>query len=308
MCNKNDIANAVMKYCDEDHGIVFNKHRSRNENKFSTIYDYSISSISTNSNVSNCSHDLKSVTGKSIKSFDSVSQPKCYYRSSLENLHRNKEQKNDKTYTNKTKIDVEIKNNKTSEMSDDTHEIIAPEGKGKFIKFIGENYVYVLLENGTYNCYPIELLKLNRSYLKKNTMYNLSYNYKDMTLSHTRNILKSKNNPSYENENTLNEENRKSDEFLCFPEEMDYLKHYIIKNDIEDANVSEKDYAVHMFVKNRQSNDTEHDKNYLHDPIVPIKKNFTVKTLNNEYKIENTSSYIPIDYMNFDNENCNICC
>lgn len=26
-------------------------------------------------------------------------------------------------------------------------EIMAPEGKGKFLKFIGGNYVYVLLEN-----------------------------------------------------------------------------------------------------------------------------------------------------------------
>ncbi|CRG95852.1 conserved Plasmodium protein, unknown function [Plasmodium gallinaceum] len=309
MCNKYDMANAVIKHCDEDHGIVFNKKPSKNENKFSIIYDYSVSSISKNSNISNSLHSLERITNnKSFKIFDNMSHPKCYYKSSLENLKKNKEQKNDNKYSDETKTEEVKKKNKTTEIFNDTYEVIAPEGRGKFIKFIGENYVYVMLENGTYNCYPVELLKLNCSYLKKNKIYNLCYNYKDIALRHTRNVLKLKNNSLDKNEDILNKEKKSSDDFLHFPEEMDYLRYYIIKNDIEDENASENEYLTHTIVKKMKPKDNENDKNYLHDPIIPIKKNVTIKKMNNEYKIEKTSSYIPVDYINFDNENCNTCC
>ncbi|SCP02607.1 conserved Plasmodium protein, unknown function [Plasmodium malariae] len=297
MCNKNDMARAVMKYCDEDHGIVFNKHPARNENKFGKIYDFSVSELSKITNVSNSSDDSKKMMKqKSHNSFDRIVQSKCFYKSkiSFKDLQKVGGQKNAKTRFNKIQRDNEgeKENDPISEIINDMCEIIAPEGKGKFLKFIGENY-------GTYNCYPIELLKLNRSYLKKNSLYNFSFNYKDIALNHTRNVLKSKNN-ALQKDVILTEKNKQSDQFHYFSKDMDYLKDYIIndsKNNTGEEINSLKEDFVHLSMKSAQRKRDECDKIYPQGhKNIGIKENVKVITLNNIYKMESANSYIPIDY------------
>ncbi|GAW82887.1 hypothetical protein, conserved [Plasmodium gonderi] len=292
MCNKNDMAEAVIKYCDEEHGIVFNRHPAKNENKFGVIYDYIATSQSNISSVSNSSNDLKeSIKQGSYGEVESVVKSKCFYKNkkSMENLQRDKEPSSYISYDIKKEVKARaVKgSDPISEMLDDMCEIIAPEGKGKFLKFIGENYVYVLLENGTYNCYPINMLTLNRSYLKTNAMYNLRFNYRDISLNHTRNILKGQTALSQSSTETiLNKQKKNSDEFISFPEQMNYIRDYIIKNDNDEESVSLRNYLIHLPLNNKESKSAKNYIDHLPGHHNLVKKRVIVKSLNNIYKVE----------------------
>ncbi|KJP89002.1 hypothetical protein AK88_01294 [Plasmodium fragile] len=285
LCNKNDMAEAVVKYCDEDRGIVFNRHPARNENKFGAIYDYAASTQSKVSSATSSLHDLKGSMEKgsngSNRSCISIVQSKCFYKSksSLESLQTDKHPNSYISYGSKQEVQdgVVQTNDPISDVLDDMCEIVAPEGKGKFLKFIGENYVYVLLENGTYNCYPMDLLKLNRSYLKTNAMYNLRMNYKDRALNHTRNVLKDKIASLQRKETPLNENKGTSDEFVAFPAHMDHLRDYIMKNDLEQENAS---------FKNEEAGAGEPDRSHIPGHHNLAMKTVKVKSLNSRYTLE----------------------
>ncbi|SBT78736.1 conserved Plasmodium protein, unknown function [Plasmodium ovale] len=314
MCDKNDMANVVLKYCDEERGVVFNRHPAKNEVKLGIINDYSSPSQSKISNVSDISKDLKNIIKqKSCQSVDSSVRSICFYKSKsvLESLQKSKEETRDKKIgrQNQREYEATKETDAISEIIDDMCEIVAPEGKGKFLKFIGENYVYVLLENGTYNCYPIELLKLNRSYIKKNSMYIFKNSCKDVALNHTRNILKAKNYPLHMEEDVLNKKKKKSDEFFCFPEDMNHLKDYIVKNDASNENIPVQGCLTRLSLKNMQGTISQQDRNYLqgyHQNL--LKKRVQVKALNNRYRMVNSSSYVPIDYAISNDVKYHACC
>ncbi|SBT44938.1 hypothetical protein POVWA2_049700 [Plasmodium ovale wallikeri] len=286
MCDKNDMANVVLKYCDEERGVVFNRHPAKNEVKLGIINDYSSPSQSKISNVSDISKDLKNIIKqKSCQSVDSSVRSICFYKSKsvLESLQKSKEETRDKKIgrQNQREYEATKETDAISEIIDDMCEIVAPEGKGKFLKFIGENYVYVLLENGTYNCYPIELLKLNRSYIKKNSMYIFKNSCKDVALNHTRNILK----------------------------DMNHLKDYIVKNDASNENIPVQGCLTRLSLKNMQGTISQQDRNYLqgyHQNL--LKKRVQVKALNNRYRMVNSSSYVPIDYAISNDVKYHACC
>ncbi|GAB68365.1 hypothetical protein PCYB_132400 [Plasmodium cynomolgi strain B] len=352
LCNKNDMAEAVMKYCDEDRGIVFNRHPARNENKFGAIYDYAASSKSKMPSAMSSSHDLKgpiekgsnrsngrsqsSRSNRSNRSRHSIVQSKCFYKSksSLESVKIDKQPSSYIPCGSKQEVPdgVVQTNDPISDVLDDMCEIVAPEGRGKFLKFIGENYVYVLLENGTYNCYPMDLLKLNRSYLKTNAMYNLRLNYKDRALNHTRNVLKDKIASLQRKESLLNEQKGTSDEFVAFPAHMDHLRDYIMKNDSEKENVPLRNYlenhleshldnhleshlvnhlekhVMRLPLKNEESGVGEHDRSHIPEHHNLAKKTVKVKSLNSRYTLEGSKWYAPTDLKIASEESCSACC
>ncbi|ANQ06533.1 Uncharacterized protein PCOAH_00007870 [Plasmodium coatneyi] len=307
LCNKNDMAAAVMKYCDEDRGIVFNKHPARNENKFGAIYDYAASSKSKISSATSSSHHLKgSIEGGSngsSRSRHSIVQSKCFYKSksSLESLKIDKHPSSYISCGSKQKVQNRVArtNDPISDVLDDMCEIVAPEGKGKFLKFIGENYVYVLLENGTYNCYPMDLLKLNRSYLKTNAMYNLRLNYKDRALNHTRNVLKGKIASLQRKETPLNEQKGTFYEFVSFPAHMDHLRDYIMQNDSEEENVP---------LKNEESGGGEPDRRHIPGHHNLAEKTVKVRSLNSRYTLEGSKWNAPTDLKIASEESCTAFC
>ncbi|SOV25072.1 conserved Plasmodium protein, unknown function [Plasmodium sp. DRC-Itaito] len=308
LCGKHDMVNAVIKYCDEDHGIVFNKHPARNEKKFGTIYDYGVSSKFRgcenieklqNSNVfhkeKNISNNLNDIVLKNSKCVDDIPRVKCYGKEeiSLEGLEEKTIEKTVKSYYNRKKTKTNLLNkqdNAISEILDDICEVIAPEGKGKFLKFIGENYVYILLENGTYHCYPLHLLKLNRSFLKNNSMFTLKFDYKDMALKHARNLIKSKNKKIYKRPNLITEDNMFHDNFVDFPKEFDYLKDYIIKNDNKYLTSCLKENMVHSVLDHGKCSYNKEILDCLQNCNDVIKQNVKIKTLNNIYKLENSKN------------------
>ncbi|ETB59799.1 hypothetical protein YYC_03187 [Plasmodium yoelii 17X] len=325
MCDKNNIANVIQKYCDDDHGVVLNNHPAKNEEKFGSIYDYAISSQSKKSDIPNAlsvssistvsigtTPSKKATHQNSSQSIDSSIRSICFYKNT---------KSSESVQTVKDKIDVKVcspqnknKNKKPikeddeiSKIIDSMCEIMAPEGKGKFLKFIGGNYVYVLLENGTYNCYPIEMLKLNRGYLKTNAMYNTRFNCKDIALNHTRNILKQKGDPMNKQENDLNRRIT-NDEFLDFSNKMNYIKDYIVKNDTNNESIPIKDYLIKEAVDNSDQKCGENNNSYLLGHHNLVKENVKVKSLNNQYKIEGHNSYIPVDYKIESSEKCSLYC
>ncbi|CAG9475629.1 conserved Plasmodium protein, unknown function [Plasmodium vivax] len=321
LCNKNDMAEAVMKYCDEDRGIVFNRHPARNENKFGAIYDYAASSQSKISSATSSSHDLKGSIERgsdvsngsdgSNRSSRSIVQSKCFYKSksSLESVQRDKQPSSYISRGSKEEVQEGVvqSNDPISDVLDDMCEIVAPEGKGKFLKFIGENYVYVLLENGTYNCYPLDLLKLNRSYLKTNAMFNLRLNYKDRALNHTRNVFKDKIASLQRKETPLNAQKGTSNEFVAFPAHMDHLRDYIMKNDSEEEKVFSRNY-LENHLENEESCGGEHHRSYIPGHHNLAKKTVNVKSLNSRYTLEGSKWYAPTDLKIASEENCTACC
>ncbi|EUD66482.1 hypothetical protein C922_03116 [Plasmodium inui San Antonio 1] len=328
LCNKNDMAEAIMKYCDEDRGIVFNRHPARNENKFGAIYDYTASSQSKISSATSSSHDLKGSiekgSNRSNRSRHSIVQSKCFYKSksSLESQHIDKHPSSYISCGSKKQVKdgVAHTNDPISDVLDDMCEIVAPEGKGKFLKFIGENYVYVLLENGTYNCYPMDLLKLNRSYLKTNAIYNLRLNYKDRALNHTRNVLKDKIASLQRKGTPLNEQKGTSDEFVAFPAHMNHLRDYIMKNDSEKENAPLRNYlenhlgnhlehhVMRLPLKNEESGGGVPDRSHIYGNHNLAKKTVKVKSLNSRYTLEGSKWYAPTDLKIASEESCTACC
>ncbi|CAA9986853.1 conserved Plasmodium protein, unknown function [Plasmodium knowlesi strain H] len=324
LCNKDDMAEAMMKYCDEDRGIVFNRHPARNEKKFGAIYDYSASSQSKISSATSSSHDLKGSIEKGInqsnRSRQSIVQSKCFYKSksSLESLQIDKHPSSYIPSSRKQKVqDIVVqRNDPISDVLDDMCEIVAPEGKGKFLKFIGENYVYVLLENGTYNCYPMDLLKLNRSYLKTNAMYNIRLNYKDRALNHTRNVLKGKNASLQRKETPLNEQRGFSNEFVAFPAHANHLRDYIVKNDLEEENIPLRNYlenhleshVMRLPLNNYESGGDEPDRSHVTGHHNLAKKIVKIRSLNSRYTLEGSTWNAPMYLKIAGEESSTPCC
>ncbi|CAD2090076.1 conserved Plasmodium protein, unknown function [Plasmodium vinckei lentum] len=323
MCDKNNIANVIQKYCDDDHGVVLNSHPAKNEEKFGSIYDYAISSQSKKSETQNAS-SISSVSNVSIsipsskkvthqnssKSIDGSIRSICFYKNtkSQESMQTIKDEIDVKVCKSQNKNKKSIKeDDEISKIIDSMCEIMAPEGKGKFLKFIGGNYVYVLLENGTYNCYPIEMLKLNRGYLKTNAMYNTRFNCKDVALNHTRNILKQKGDPMNKQENDLNRRIT-NDEFFDFSNKMSYIKDYIVKNDTNNESIPIKNYLIKQVVDNSDQKYEENNNSHLMGYHNLVKEDVKVKSLNNQYKIEGFNPYTPVDYKIESSEKCSLYC
>lgn len=316
LSNKTDMANAVELYCDEERGIVFNKHPASNEEKFGDIYEYAVSaahippvSASTNdslasliSSVKLSSNGVRTEFEKAFKnlnnSFDTNSEyeqgTSFLKKETKEILTKIQSEENDANKINheeqSTKTQEHIPST-TTENLDHLYDIIAPEGRGKFQKFVGNDFVYVLLEDGTHHCYPFHLVKYNREYLKKKPLYTLNYNYKNLALKHTQNILKANKNFTSQMNHPISAQTKPSDEFIEFPENFSYLKDHIKCTDSTD-NSHSRNYLIHLKTKQEIKKSDDAEEKYIDDPTcAPIKKNIHVSNVNNVYQIEKIENY-----------------
>lgn len=336
--NKDDIADLVEKYVDEENGVVLNKHPATNEDAFSNIYDFKASTAAAaarQSVYSVASSTSPEFPVKSTKHFcNDLNKPTSHYldncnisnglisdykeNMSLKNIAKetvygiqSKEDDGNETY-NAAQIrkNQETARTGTAESLNHLYNIIAPEGRGMLQKFIGDDFVYVILEDGTHNCYPINLVKYNRDYLKKNPLLTLNYNYMDVALQHTQNILKGKKTaPLCTTEVNEATETKHSYEFIDFPENLSYLKEYLKCSDQrEDKNGIY--HSVHLKTKEKTTgcNDSKivdvEDSNGQQ-----IKENIFVSSLKNMYQIEKIKSYRVLDAEIVEEGSANhICC
>lgn len=319
--NKDDIADLVEQYVDEECGVVLNKHPATNEDKFSNIYDFkasaaapqSVSPVASstsseflvestkvlcndlNKSTSHCLGNLNISNGLQFDHKEKASL-KNDTKETVYRIH-SKEDDVDGTFnTAQIRKDQETLRTITGESLNHLYNIIAPEGRGILQKFIGDDFVYVILEDGTHNCYPINLVKYNRAYLKKNPLLTLNYNYKDVALQHTQNILKGKKSvPLCKTEGIEATETKPSYEFIDFPEDLSYLKEYLKCSD-QDEDKNHTYHSVHLKTKQKTTgyNDSQiayvEDSNYLQN-----KENIFVSNLKNMYQIEKIKSYKVLD-------------
>lgn len=305
LSDKHDMANAVEKYCDDISGIVFNKHPATNEKKFSDILDYAASTygnskISASSFVYNGLNTLETLSddnNKEYKSFNncnisesSYKPAKCVLRSDKSNkscTNSFEQSMKKKSYNHNKKCTIFNNNEENS-----NYELITPEGPGTFLKFIGENYVYIQIKDGGKHCFPLELIEYNINYLKKHPLHPINLNYKNMALNHTINILNGKNTdinqikmgPSKDPKDT-------NDQFVNFNDEMQYLKYVIPQNEPKEKN-EKKDYQIHLFAKQMELEyPTKDILSRMHPSCNAIKKNIYVHSLKNEYKLQKVTPY-----------------
>lgn len=303
LSDKHDMAEAVEKYCDETSGIVFNKHPATNEKVFGDLIDYatSVNSGSTNTSASsfvssklNSIEKLLNETGKKIKSTSSVSESsykpvKCVCRSDKEikmstaSIEKSMKRTNNKNQKN-------IMSDRNEENSE--YELITPEGPGTFLKFVGENYLYIQLKDGSRHCFPLQLIQYNKSYLKKHPLYSINLNYKNMALNHTINILNGKNTDSDRIKMRPTKPSTGKDKFVSFENQMGYLKRIIKQDEPFEEDTQEKDYQIHLFAKSKESKKYPEGMLSTKDPSCnPIKKNIYVHSLRNEYKLQEVTPY-----------------
>lgn len=322
MNNKDDIADLVEKYVDEENGVVLNKHPATNEDKFSHIYDFKASSAVASQSVfpvaSSTSPEYP--VGNTKYSCNDMSKPTFHYLDHLNisngfisDYKENTSLKNDTketVYRIRSKEDAasgtytaaQIRKNqetvRTTSVGSLNHlyNIIAPEGKGMLQKFIGDDFVYVILEDGTHNCYPINLVKYNRDYFKKNPLLALNYNYVDVALQHTQNILKGKKNAILcTTEVAEATETKPSYEFIDFPENLSYLKEYLKCSDREEDK-NHMYHSVHLKTKEKATGCNDSEIAHVEDSnCQQIKENVFVSNLKNMYQIEKIKSYRILD-------------
>lgn len=341
---KEDMADAIDQNCDENRGIVFNRHPATDESKFSSIYDYSTASVekislSALADAITASHSsIDSTTSDSLvnlsmeslserfsktisNSFNNMSQrnngSECEYTGKEEFLKNRSRQFSKKNVSQEevlsTKsITEQIENVPERAVSvdstDNTCDVIVPEGKGKFQNFAGEDYVYVLLKNGTRHYYPMNLVKYNRAYLKNNPLFTLNYNYKDKALKHTQNILKANKSNMWKADKKEKKETTVAYEFIDFPEEAKHLKEHLTVNDATKINHNEN-YLIHLKTKQQSEKCNGLGEKFVDDPTCnPIKKNIHVRDVTNSYQLQKISSYKMINEEVIDENSTNIMC
>ncbi|VWU51339.1 conserved protein, unknown function [Hepatocystis sp. ex Piliocolobus tephrosceles] len=353
LCNKNDMVDAVLKYCDDENGVIFNKHPAKNENKFSDIFHYSDLSESNISNTTNSLNlldyekSLQSLTNSIEEKYKKSNQNSvrsiAYFSSKNfeETLPKNdKETDNYKSYSLHKIHDEPKKNNKLTreeilnkvkesmrqieslkgkeymkkvdsiyDIIDSVCDVIVPEGRAMLLN-ISENYGYILLEDGTYNFYPLEMININPAYLKKNPLLNLNYSYKDIMLNHTKNITELKFKNAYSNNSKLKNnvnEKKLDDKFLNFSNKLSHLKDYIIKNEKGDNTIDIDNYLVREDFDKDQAKDNELDKNGLRRNQYMLRKGVKLNQLNTVYKIESVAPYVLSDPVNEADEKVYCC-
>lgn len=340
--NREDMAKAIDKHCDEECGIVFNRHPATDETKFSSIYDYSVaasekiflSTLTAAVTPSNSSND--SVTSDSLgtipvkSSSDNFSRtvskssynmsPKknvseCEYTGEEVFIKNRSRQTSKQTILEKapTTEDTteQVHNTLERAVSDDSTDavcdVIVPEGKGKFQKFV-EDFAYILFRDGTHHYYPIHLVKYNKAYLKKHPLFALNYNYRDKALKHTQNILKANKNNLCNLDITGKTEKAISYEFVNFPEEANYLKTHLTVNDVTKCNHNEN-YLLHLNMQRMSEKCNGNAERFVDDPTCnPIKKNVHIKDVKNLYHLEKMSSYKMIEEEVVDENSADIFC
>lgn len=302
LSHKHDMAEAVEKYCDETSGIVFNKHPATNEEVFGDLIDYATSANSASSNTSssfissklNSMENVLNETGKRIKSSRNVSESsykpvKCVCKSDKEiKMSTASIEKSMKRTNNKNQRNTISCNNE----EDSEYELITPEGPGTFLKFVGENYLYIQVKDGSRHCFPLQLIQYNKSYLKKHPLYSINLNYKNMALNHTINILNGKNTNTDLIKIGPTKPSTEKDKFVSFENQMGYLKRIIKQDEPVEEETQEKDYQIHLFAKEKESKNHTEGMLSMKDPSCnPIKKNIYVHSLRNEYKLQKVTPY-----------------
>ncbi|VWU52999.1 conserved protein, unknown function, partial [Hepatocystis sp. ex Piliocolobus tephrosceles] len=145
------------------------------------------------------------------------------------------------------------------------------------------------------------MIKLNPGYVKKNPLFNLNYSYKDIMLNHTKNITELKFKNVYNNNDTLKNnanEMKVDDKFLNFSNKLSHLKDYIIKNEANDNTRNVDNYLVREDLNKDQVKDVELDKNDLQKNQYLLRKDVKLNQLNNVYKIEGVTPYVPLGPIN----------
>lgn len=300
LSDKSDMAEAVEKYCDNTSGIVFNKHPATNEKVFGNLVDYAASANPTSlaSFVSNGIHSFEKLTneiGNKIKSSCNTSESSykpvnCVCRSDREvNMSAASIEK----LMGNPKHNAAKRNRLSNENTEDAdYELLTPEGPGTFLKFIGENYLYVQTKNGKKHCFPLSLIEYNRAYLKKHPLYSINLNYKNLALNHTINILNGKNTNTDLIKTDPTKPSNSKNQFISFEKNMEYLKNWIKQEELDEEETIEKDYQIHLYAKEKELKDHTEGILSIKDPSCnPIKKNIYVHSVMNEYKLQKVTPY-----------------
>lgn len=347
LCGKEDMVDAVLKYCDDESGIIFNKHPAKNEDKFAEIFDYSAitqtkaSNLMSTLNLLGSSQGIShSVDGKSDKDNQPTIRSVAYFsrKCSKETSENGKEAGSYKSFYSLHKLDEEparvnkivtkeelemveelLKNRESlngidcvnekdaiSDMLDSVCDVIVPDGKGKLMS-VAEEHGYILLENGTHNCYPLDMIKINPNHVKKTRLLNLNYDYKDVMLRHTRNITE-QNYKSVCNKNCNLAKNgikiKFEDKFLNFSNGMGYLKDYIMEKDSNGDTKHVDNYLVREPLDNSHVDDGEIDEDDLQRNEYLLKKRVKISDLNSVYKLEEIKPHMQADTIYEDKVNC----